>query len=128
MGTKSAFECALGRTRCNFAVIPICFQEPCRCLQIKVDVITAGKKRESMMMYDFEDTYANYPMCSISPCSDDYVFNDLLTRITAENDQIRCFANEDAAIYYPQDRSSTGPVFGALLFPLLLFLIWFVLT
>jgi len=122
------FECALSRSQCQFAEIPICFQKPCRCLQIKVDVITKGKESKSKMIYDYEDTYVNYPMCSISPCSDDYAFDELLTAIKAGNKQLRCYANEHVAIYYPKYRDNTGNVVGALVVPLLLILIWSVLS
>lgn len=131
-GKPIDYECAVRRAvreaKCEFAEIPLCFQKPCRCLSVKVDVITDGKKKKSLMLYDVEDTYLNYPMCSISPCSDDSVFEDLFTKIQVGNHNLRCFANDRAAIYNPRFRDSQVIVFGSLVLPLLLIVIWLCLT
>jgi len=129
---KRDFEClvrrAKNKAKCEFAEIPICFQKPCRCLTVKVDVITNGKEKKSLMLYDYEDTYLNYPKCSISPCSDESVFDDLFTKIQVGNHSLRCFGNDEAAIYHPQFRDSQVVVFGALVLPLMLILIWLCLS
>ena len=55
------YECAVRRAvreaKCEFAEIPLCFQKPCRCLSVKVDVITDGtvifdKRRDTDVITD----------------------------------------------------------------------------
>lgn len=123
-----SLDCLLSRATCDFSILPLCFQKDCRCIQINVTA-NLGKEKafKQVTLYVSEDTYLYYPSCSINPCAEDEVFEDMLNRLRDTKGALRCFFSPkrpNAAIYKPIFRDQGLTLFGTLVLPLVLLVTW----